>query len=105
MLLLVAFVSPVQRSGERMFSFHMLQHVLLGDLAPLALLARTDRADPAAGACRSSTGSAFLAHPLVALPLWAVNLYVWHLPFLYEAAVRHDCGARARALLLLHGRR
>src|SRR5919204_481900 len=32
----------------------------------------------------------FLAHPLVALPLWAVNLYVWHLPYLYDAAVRHD---------------
>jgi cytochrome c oxidase assembly factor CtaG len=28
----------VHALGERMFSFHMLQHVLLGDLAPLALL-------------------------------------------------------------------
>ena len=37
--LLVAFVSLVHALGERMFSFHMLQHVLLGDLAPLALLA------------------------------------------------------------------
>ena len=37
--LLVALVSPVHALGERMFSFHMLQHVLLGDLAPLALLA------------------------------------------------------------------
>jgi cytochrome c oxidase assembly factor CtaG len=32
----------------------------------------------------------FLAHPFVALPLWALDLYVWHLPFLYEAAVRHE---------------
>ena len=31
-----------------------------------------------------------LAHPLVALPLWAANLYLWHLPVLYEAALRHD---------------
>jgi cytochrome c oxidase assembly factor CtaG len=31
-----------------------------------------------------------LTHPLVALPVWAVNLYIWHLPFLYEAALRHD---------------
>jgi putative membrane protein len=31
-----------------------------------------------------------LAHPLVALPLWAVSLYLWHLPPLYEAAVEHD---------------
>jgi putative membrane protein len=32
----------------------------------------------------------FLANPLIALPLWAVNLYLWHLPYLYDAAVRHD---------------
>jgi cytochrome c oxidase assembly factor CtaG len=88
-VLLAALVSPVHAIGEQLFSFHMLQHVLLGDLAPLALLA-------------GLTGPIlrpvlaflyrlrFLAHPLVALPVWAVNLYVWHLPFLYEAAVRND---------------
>jgi putative membrane protein len=31
-----------------------------------------------------------LANPLVALPLWAANLAVWHLPVLYEAAVEHS---------------
>jgi cytochrome c oxidase assembly factor CtaG len=31
----------------------------------------------------------FLAHPFVALPLWAVNLYTWHLAAAYEAALRH----------------
>src|SRR5437588_251927 len=30
-----------------------------------------------------------LSHPAVALPLWAVNLYVWHIPALYQAALRH----------------
>src|SRR6202021_3888807 len=30
-----------------------------------------------------------LAHPLIAFPLWAIDLYVWHLPVLYEAALRH----------------
>src|SRR2546423_12875766 len=38
-ILLVALVTPVHAIGEQLFSFHMLQHVLLGDLAPLALLA------------------------------------------------------------------
>jgi putative membrane protein len=38
-LLLLAFASPVAAIGEReLFSFHMLQHVLIGDLAPLCLL-------------------------------------------------------------------
>ncbi len=32
----------------------------------------------------------FLAHPFVALPLWAVDLYAWHVPFLYQAALHHS---------------
>ncbi len=54
----------------------MLQHILLGDLAPLCMVAgltgpllRPVLAMPAVvQAARSST------HPLVALPLWAANL-------------------------------
>jgi cytochrome c oxidase assembly factor CtaG len=30
-----------------------------------------------------------LAHPLVALPLWAADLALWHLPRLYDAALAH----------------
>ena len=87
--LLVAFVSPVHALGERMFSFHMLQHVLLGDLAPLALLAGLT--GPILRPILSRLHRLrFLAHPLLSLPIWAVNLYVWHLPFLYDAALRHD---------------
>jgi cytochrome c oxidase assembly factor CtaG len=31
-----------------------------------------------------------LATPIVALVLWAVNLYAWHIPFFYQLAIRHD---------------
>jgi cytochrome c oxidase assembly factor CtaG len=88
-LLFIALVTPIHAIGEQLFSFHMLQHVLLGDLAPLALLAGLTGPilRPALAFMHRFR---FLAHPFVALPLWAVNLYVWHLPFLYEAAVRHD---------------
>lgn len=87
--LLVAFVSPVHALGERMFSFHMLQHVLLGDLAPLALLGGLT-GPILRPALRWLYRFRFLANPFVALPVWAVNLYLWHLPFLYDAALRHD---------------
>jgi len=87
--LLVALVSPVHALGERMFSFHMLQHVLLGDLAPLAMLAGLT-GPILRPALKWLYRLRFLANPLVALPLWATNLYLWHLPFLYDAAVRHD---------------
>jgi putative membrane protein len=91
-LMLVALVSPLEAFAEEQFFFtHMIQHVILGDLAPLAFVAgltgpvlRPVLALPGFGRLRA------LAHPLVALPLWALNLYVWHLPVLYEGALAHS---------------
>ena len=88
-LLVVAVASPVAAVGEEeLFSFHMGQHLLLGDLAPLCLLAgvtgpilRPILALPGVMRLR------VLANPLVAFPIWTANLVVWHLPFFYEAAV------------------
>ena len=92
MLLVLAFASPVAAIGEEeLFSFHMLQHVVIGDLAPLCLLAGLN--GPILRpllALRPVERLRVLANPLVALPLWAANLYLWHMPFLYEAAVDHD---------------
>jgi cytochrome c oxidase assembly factor CtaG len=68
----------------------MVQHLLLGDLAPLCLLAgltgpvlRPLLALPGVMRLR------VLANPLVALPLWTANLVLWHLPPVYEAAVEN----------------
>ena len=69
----------------------MLQHVLIGDLAPLCLLAGLS--GPLLRpllALRPVERLRVLAHPLVALPIWAANLYLWHLPVLYEGAVAHS---------------
>jgi len=89
-LLLLALASPIAALGEeRLFSFHMLQHVLIGDLAPLAMLAGVN--GPILRPVLAHVHRLrILAHPLVALPLWAVNLCIWHLPLFYEAAVRHQ---------------
>ena len=91
-LVLLALASPIDALGEEEFlSFHMLQHVLLGDLAPLALVAGLSGPilRPVL-ALRPVNALRFLAHPLVALPLWTLDLYVWHVPFLYQAALHHD---------------
>jgi cytochrome c oxidase assembly factor CtaG len=90
-LLLVAVASPIAEVGEEeLFSFHMTQHLLLGDLAPLCLLAgltgpllRPLLALP--GVLRLRV----LANPFVALPIWAANLALWHVPTVYEAAVEN----------------
>jgi len=66
----------------------MAQHILVGDLAPLLIVAGLS--GPVLRpllAVRAFERLRVLAHPLVAWPLWAVNLYVWHLPALYEGAL------------------
>lgn len=91
LLAFLAVASPVHEFGEKQFFFaHMLQHILLGDLAPLCMVAgltgpilRPVLAIPLFQRLR------FLAHPLVAFPIWAVNLLLWHLPFAYQGALHH----------------
>jgi putative membrane protein len=89
--LLAAFVSPLDAIGEnRVFYVHMVQHLLLIDLAPLLIvlgltgpILRPILALPGVGRLR------VLAHPLPALAIWAVVLYAWHVPGPYAAALAH----------------
>ena len=91
-LVAVSLATPIGALGEtELFSAHMLQHVMLGDLAPLAMLAGlTGPVLRPVLALRPVERLRVLAHPVVALPLWAANLAIWHLPPLYEGALRHD---------------
>jgi cytochrome c oxidase assembly factor CtaG len=91
-LVVLALNSPVDALGEEHFFFlHMLQHVIIGDLAPLFFVMGLT-----GPLLRPVLKYSFverlrvLAHPFVALPVWAVNLYLWHIPFLYDAALHHD---------------
>jgi putative membrane protein len=90
--LFVALASPLDTIGEeRLFSVHMLQHLLLGDVGALLLVLGLDgpllRPLLRVRLVHRLRG---LAHPLVALPLWGVNFVVWHLPALFDAALRTD---------------
>jgi putative membrane protein len=88
-VVLVALVSPLD-AGRR-FDGHMAQHLLLGDIAPLLIVLGLDgRILRPLLAFRVIRSLRVLAHPLVALPLWTLNLCAWHTPGLYGAAVRHD---------------
>jgi cytochrome c oxidase assembly factor CtaG len=90
-LAFLAVASPIHALGEQQFFFvHMIQHILLGDLAPLCFVAgltgpllRPVLALPAVMRLR------FLTLPYVAFPIWAANLLLWHLPGAYQAALHH----------------
>ena len=90
-LIVGTLTSPLGRLADELFWAHMTEHLLLADvgalllvlgltgplLAPLLRVGWVDRLRA-------------LSHPLVALPLWALNFYLWHIPLLHEAAVRHE---------------
>lgn len=97
----IALVSPIDVIGEeRLFSVHMLQHVLLGDLGPLLVVLGLDgRILRPLLAIRWLRALRALAHPAVALPVWAVDLCAWHAPVLYDAALRHNAVHACQHLL------
>ena len=77
-LLAVALVPPVSRwATERSFAVHMAQHLALGDLVPIVLVAALAPRIPRAVAVAS-------------LPVWLGDLAVWHIPGVFAAALRHS---------------
>jgi cytochrome c oxidase assembly factor CtaG len=90
-LVILALNSPIDNLGEEHFFFvHMLQHVIIGDLAPLCfMVGLTGPILRPVLKFKLVERLRVLAHPLVALPVWATNLYLWHTPFLYDAALHH----------------
>jgi putative membrane protein len=87
-LIVAALVTPVAHIGEELILAHMAQHVAMADLAALLLvLGLTGPLLQPVLAMRVVRHLRVLAHPVVAFALWAIDLYVWHLPVLYQAAL------------------
>jgi len=90
-LVYAALVSPVAHLGGELVLAHMVQHLLMADLGALLIvlgltgpLLQPLLAVPYVGRLR------VLANPAVALPLWIVDLYAWHIPALYQATLHSE---------------
>jgi putative membrane protein len=91
LLITVAFLSPLDHVAGELFLAHMVQHLLMGDLgALLIVLGLTGPLLQPLLANRWLGWLRHLAHPLVALPLWATNLIFWHIPVLQESALASE---------------
>jgi putative membrane protein len=98
----LALVSPLDAVGEGyLLSGHMLQHVLLADLAPaLALVAVRGPlvffllpSSVLGRLARASTLRAlfgWLVRPQVAFATWVAAYAAWHVPAAYDYALRHQ---------------
>jgi cytochrome c oxidase assembly factor CtaG len=90
-LIAATLISPLAGLSDQLFLAHMVEHLLIADLGALLLvlgltgpLLQPILAVPALAWLRVFT------HPIVAISVWAVDFYVWHLPVLYQGAVQND---------------
>ena len=91
--LFVALVSPIDVLGEQFATFHMVQHLLIADVAAICLtLALTKwilrpgtrwihRVERAAGP---------FGHPVFGVVAYVGAMWLWHIPALYDAALEHS---------------
>jgi putative membrane protein len=85
-----AALSSLGGDSQELLTAHMVEHLLLGDIAALLIvLGLTGPLIAPVLRVKLLDRLRILAHPLIAFPLWAIDLYVWHLPVFYEAALRH----------------
>jgi putative membrane protein len=89
--LIVVTLTAIGPLSDELFWAHMIEHLVIGDIGTLLLVLGLT-GPVLAPVLRIGVFDRLrvLAHPLVAFPLWAVDLYLWHVPFFHEAAVRHD---------------
>jgi cytochrome c oxidase assembly factor CtaG len=92
LLLAVALISPVDVLGEQVASAHMIQHLLIADLAPICLTLgltkwilrpvtrRIHRLERAAGP---------FGHPAFGVVAYVGAMWLWHVPAMYDAALRN----------------
>jgi cytochrome c oxidase assembly factor CtaG len=90
-LLLAVSVTPIHTLGMHyLLTVHLLQNVVLAEWAPLLVVLGIPPA-LAAVIARPAVVRA-VTHPAVALPVWLANYMVWHLPWIYDAALESPNG-------------
>jgi cytochrome c oxidase assembly factor CtaG len=111
--IIAALVSPLDGLGDQLLVFHMVQHILLLDIVPILLILGLSKVllRPVTRKLHGIERRAgYLAHPAFAVLLYAGFMWGWHVPALYDAALRnsgvhaleHVCFAVAGTLYWWH---
>jgi cytochrome c oxidase assembly factor CtaG len=88
-----ALLSPIDILGEQLFTMHMVQHLLLLDVAALFIVLGLSRRILRPVTRRLLTieqKAGFFATPVFAITLYVGTMWVWHIPALYDAALEHS---------------
>ena len=87
-LVVAALVTPLDTlAREYLVWGHLVQNVVLAEWAPLLLVLGIPPG--LAERLTQPRVARLLTTPFVALPLWAGTYALWHVPALYDAALRH----------------
>jgi cytochrome c oxidase assembly factor CtaG len=93
LVVLGALVSPIDSLADQLFAAHMVQHMLLLDIAPiLGILGFTKVIlRPVTRSVHDLERRAGpLAHPAFAVALYVGVIWAWHIPAAYDLAVQHS---------------
>jgi putative membrane protein len=86
-----ALSPPVDKLSDQLLVAHMVEHLLIGDIGALLIVLGVTGPLLAPLLRNRIIGRLrVLTHPIVAVVVWAGNFYLWHIPALYQAALRHD---------------
>jgi cytochrome c oxidase assembly factor CtaG len=91
LLMAIVQLPPLDGLADEVLLAHMAQHIVIGDVASLLIV--LGLSGPVLAPLlriHATRPLRTLANPIIALVLWAADLYVWHLPLLYQLAIRHD---------------
>jgi putative membrane protein len=87
LLLLATAVTPLEALSYHLLSMHLLQNVILAEWAPaLLVLAIPSPLAERLGGVRAVRA---LTRPPVALGIWLLVYFAWHLPPAYDTALEH----------------
>ncbi len=82
---------PIDTLADQVLIAHMFQHIIIGDICSLLIaLGLTGPILAPLLHFRVTRPLRVMVHPVVALVVWALNLYAWHTPFMYQLAIRVD---------------
>jgi putative membrane protein len=87
--ILAALVSPIDALGDQLMVMHMVQHMLLLDIAPILLILGLTKVllRPVTRRLNAIERRAgLLAHPAFAVVAYAGLLWLWHIPAMYDHA-------------------
>jgi putative membrane protein len=91
--ILGALVSPIDGLGDQLMVMHMTQHILLLDIAPILMILGLTKGllRPVTRRVREVERRAgYLGHPVFAVLAYAGFMWLWHIPAMYDVALRHS---------------